>query len=481
MIVLINTNTMLPAVGPVGLDYVATTARQQGLEVDILDLCLAHDPEIALRNYFARNTPQLVGLSFRNVDDCFWPSAGWFVPKLTDTIALIRTLTDAKVLLGGVGYSIFAERLIEHTGADFGIRGDGEAALVSLYNQLTGPARFDRTPGLVWRDGTKIHSNPANWPDTLHLPTTRDAIDNAAYFRTGGQCGLETKRGCNRQCIYCADPLAKGVALRLRDPPQVADEAETLLAAGIDVLHLCDSEFNVPPSHALAVCREFIRRSLGRRIRWYAYLSVTPFDEQLAQAMARAGCVGIDFTGDSANDSMLATYRQQHTPQDLARAVRLCRTSRIAVMLDLLLGGPGETDTTVAETIEFVKRIDPDCAGAALGIRLYPGTQMARIAAAQGPPETNGNIRRHYSGSVDLLKPTFYISSALGDRPAERICDLIAGDQRFFEPAPDPHGRHVDDGRPHDHNYNDNTRLIDAIAAGHRGAYWDILRKLPNR
>jgi hypothetical protein len=29
-----------------------------------------------------------------------------------------------------------------------------------------------------------------------------------------------------------------------------------------------------------------------------------------------------------------------------------------------------------------------------------------------------------------------------------------------------------------DHNYNDNTELVEAIRQGARGAYWDILRQL---
>ena len=44
------------------------------------------------------------------------------------------------------------------------------------------------------------------------------------------------------------------------------------------------------------------------------------------------------------------------------------------------------------ETIRFVQQIDPDCAGAALGIRLYPGTFMHGIVAAEGPWETNAAI-----------------------------------------------------------------------------------------
>ena len=137
-------------------------------------------------------------------------------------------------------------------------------------------------------------------------------MDNGRYFAFGGQIGLETKRGCHRQCLYCADPVAKGSFVRLRDVRHIADEAKALLVQGIDMLHLCDSEFNLPRDHALAVCREFIRQGLGERINWYAYLSVVPFDKELAKAMQRAGCVGIDFTTDSAHAEMLKAYGQPY-------------------------------------------------------------------------------------------------------------------------------------------------------------------------
>ena len=473
MITLINTNRMAPPIGPVGLDYVAGAARAAGIDANVLDLCLAADPELALRQGLGAGGVELVGLSFRNVDDCFWPSAEWFVPRLGETVRAIRQLTDAPIVLGGVGFSILPERIVEHTGADFGIRGDGEQAVVSLYRQLGGRRRLEKVPGLIWRDDGQLRSNPPAWPETLSLPTGRDAIDNAAYLRLGGQGGLETKRGCNRKCIYCADPLAKGYRPRLRPVGEVADEAESLLGQGVDVLHLCDGEFNVPYEHALAVCEEFIRRRLGERLRWYTYMAVTPFDPPLAGAMRRAGCVGIDFTGDSACPEMLRRYREAHGPEDLAAAVRLCKDNGMAVMVDLLLGGPGETRETVAETIEFMKRLDPDAVGAPLGMRVYPGTAAAEIIAAEGPLEANPAIRRRYEGKVDFFRPTFYISAALGERPAALVRELIAGDPRFFEPAEDL-GDQADPNA--NYNYNDNAPLVEAIAAGARGAYWHILR-----
>jgi radical SAM superfamily enzyme YgiQ (UPF0313 family) len=437
---------------------------------------LASDPDAALRRHFAEARPRLVGLSFRNVDDCFWPSAEWFVPRLAETVAAIRRLTDAPILLGGVGYSIFAERILEATGADFGVRGDGEAAVVALLGALAGRGRPGEVPGLVWREDGRVRANPPAWPARLTVPPGRDFIDNAAYFRRGGQGGVETKRGCPRACAYCADPLAKGPAARCRDPAEVAAEFQALAAQGVDVLHLCDSEFNVPADHARAVCDELIRRRLGDRVRWYAYLAVTPFEADLADRMRRAGCAGIDFTGDSASPAMLRRYRQPHRADDIARSVRQCRERGMAAMVDLLLGGPGETTDTLAETIRFLKRADPDGVGAALGLRVYPGTAMARRVAAEGPPESNPAIRRRYDGPVDWLRPTFYISAALGEEPARLVKDLIGGDERFFEPTEEAPGAEATD-----HNYNDNAALAEAIAGGARGAYWHILRGLRRR
>ena len=41
MLTLINTNTMQPAIAPVGLDYIAGAAKKAGIDVDLVDLCLA--------------------------------------------------------------------------------------------------------------------------------------------------------------------------------------------------------------------------------------------------------------------------------------------------------------------------------------------------------------------------------------------------------------------------------------------------------
>jgi radical SAM superfamily enzyme YgiQ (UPF0313 family) len=475
MLTLVNTNRMTPPIAPIGLDYVAAAARQAGIEVELLDLGLAADPEHTTRQYFQQRKPRLVGLTFRNVDDCFWPSAQTFVPILQRDVVTVRQYTDAPIVVGGVGYSIFPQRLLECSEADFGIWGDGEQSLVGLYHELTANRGWQRVPGLVYRDKGGVRINPAAWPRQLDTVSHRDLVDNRQYFARGGQMGIETKRGCPRQCIYCVDPLAKGKTHRLRGPSHVGEEIEALLAQEIDVLHICDPEFNLPITHALDVCREMIRRGLGGRLRWYAYLAVQPFTAELATLMARAGCVGINFTSDSAVPRILKTYRHGHRIEHLQEAVNTCRANGISVMLDMLLGGPGETPESVAETVAAFRQLDPDCAGAALGVRVYPGTAMAALVESEGDVNSNSNLCRHYAGPIDLLQPTFYISSALGNRPAEFVRELIGDDPRFFPPSLPRQAQ-----SSHDHNYNDNQPLADAIAAGQRGAYWDILRRTHN-
>jgi radical SAM superfamily enzyme YgiQ (UPF0313 family) len=477
MLTLINANRMCPNIGPVGLDYVACAAREAGLQTSVLDLALADEPERLLEEHFARTSPTLVGVTFRNVDDCFWPSGTWFVPELEQLVQRLRQLTNAPIVLGGVGFSIFAERIVRQTGAEYGVRGDGEAAVVALAQALGDPAHLAQVPGLLWWRGPQLVNNAPAWPPTLSVPTSRSAIDNAAYFARGGQAGVETKRGCPRECIYCADPLAKGPRLRVRAPAEVADEFEALVRQSIDVVHLCDSEFNVPRSHALAVCEELIRRRLDRRIRWYAYATVTPFDRELAAAMRHAGCVGIDFTGDAAANAMLTRYAHPHRQQDLLQTVAHCREQQITCMIDLLLGGPGETAETVSETISALKAIGPDCVGASLGMRLYPGTPVVAQLLAQAPLDRHPSIRKGYTGPIDLFRPTFFVSDELGTEPARLVRELIGQDRRFFPPAEAAPAGHAQG----DHNYNQNAPLVAAIAAGARGAYWDILRRAGQR
>ncbi len=470
-IILINSNRMRPPVAPLALDYIGDRLRATGCDVRLVDL--AFDDEAALERVLADVEPLAIGVTFRNTDDCYAGSGAFFVPALAELVGKIKSRTKVPVVLGGCGYSVFPVSILAACGADFGIVGDGEETFGLLVRGLADRDEVRELPGLVHRVEDRIVVNPPAYRAMLDVRPQRSLIDNARYFREGGQGNFETKRGCPSKCVYCADPVAKGRNVRSRPAGQVADEVESLLRQGVDVLHVCDGEFNIPPAHAIAVCEEFVRRGLGERARWYCYATVHPFPPELATRMRRAGCVGINFGVDSGCDRMLAALQRGYKRDAIRQAVRCCREAGLAVMLDLLIGAPGEDEASVRESIEFIRSVDPDRAGAATGVRVYPGTALADWVRRQGPMTSNPNLRGALTDNDDFLRPVFYLDARLGPEPADLVCDIIAGDERFFPP---PRRQNATN-----YNYNDNRVLEEAIARGARGAYWDILRRLAGK
>lgn len=470
-VLLINPNRMKPAVAPIGLDYLADSIIAAGHEPLLLDLCFEEALEQAVEAGVKRASPDIIAVSIRNTDDCYFGSQAFFLPEVRSLVSLLRKLSTVPVALGGVGYSTAPAGILDFCMADFGIAGDGETAFVDLLSALEHRDELRFVPGLCYREGNDIRANPVRLVGLEQLPPRRRAlVDNRRYFREGGQGGFETKRGCSMQCCYCADPIAKGRNVRVMAPARVVDELRAMLEQGVDHLHTCDSEFNLPPDHALGVCDEIVKAGISDRVRWYAYCAPVPFTDELASACKRAGCAGINFGVDSGSDVMLARLGRSFRAPDLERTATICHRHKIPFMFDLLIGGPGETPATLSETIELMKRIEPDCVGLSLGVRLYPGTQLAEQVWSDRNTIHNHRLRGATDNNPNLLAPVFYVSPELGPDIVATAHKLVAGDKRFFLPAPSDENR--------GYNYNDNTTLVEAIRKGARGAYWDILRCL---
>ena len=85
------------------------------------------------------------------------------------------------------------------------------------------------------------------------------------------------------------------------------------------------------------------------------------------------------------------------------------------------------------------------------------------------PLVAKDGLRGVIDGNDALLAPIFYLSAALGPQPEQCLAGLVGGDDRFFLMSPGEAGQ--------DYNYNENSSLVQAIKAGYRGAFWDILRR----
>ena len=462
-VALVNTNRIKPPIAPIGLDYVAEALNGAGHSVAVLDLCWNHERVSVIADFFDNKDFGLIGITLRNTDDCALTSRQSFLGEFGGIVNTIRKYTDGLIVLGGVGFSIMPEQVLKCCMADAGMVGDGEFGFVELADRIEAKEQWNDLGGLIWpRDGkwcqnTRLTTSLTNLP-----PMSRRWVDNYRYFCEGGQAGIETKRGCSGNCIYCADPLAKGKLVRIRPPKDVIDEIESLLRQGIDHIHTCDSEFNLPQWHALEVCEEIIRRNLGNKIHWYAYCSPASFSPELAHRMRQAGCAGINFGVDNGDPQMLKRLRRDFGPNDILSAARTCRKVGMAVMLDLLLGSPGETRESIIATVELMKHAAPDRVGVALGVRVYPGTELSHIVS-------QNELKKGLMGGNNQSEPLFFLEPAVGPFASELLDELIDNDERFFFFDPSQPDRN--------YNYNANQRLVEAIEKGYRGAYWDILRK----
>ena len=463
---------MLPPIGPVGLDYVAASLWRHGYEPILCDLTFEDDWEKPLAHAIDSTAPLAIGVSIRNIDDAYFASQDFILDTTTTIIRHIRTVTDRPVVLGGVGFSVAPCAILDYTGAHYGIAGEGEHPFPLLLECIEAGRDVSSVPGVVFRTPQKgvVAVPPIPWELDDFPGSSRRFSDNRRYFAEGGQAGIETKRGCSAACIYCVEPKAKGPTICLRSPESVADEFADLLDQGVDVVHLCDSEFNLPRGHAHAVCDALVRRGISRRIHWYTYACPHPFDGELARAMVCAGCASINFGVDHGDDEMLLRLGRNYDAGDIRRAVQACKDAGLTVMCDMLLGAPGETRESIARAIDFMREINPDCVGLSCGVRVYPNTPLARMLSTQGTLDSNPNLQGTVTDNVDFLRPVFYVDAGISENIHAFVSKLVDGDKRFF---------HADPAQLEgNYNYNDNSVLMQAIRAGARGAYWDILRRM---
>jgi radical SAM superfamily enzyme YgiQ (UPF0313 family) len=394
-----NVESLPDPVFPIGLAHIAAVLKRNRIPYQVLDLYFARNYETAISSAIADFQPDLIGLSLRNVDNVSYPNYISYLSFYQQVVQTIRKQSRSPLVLGGSGFSLAPKLILEYVDANYGIVGEGELALVRLIDRLRGIKEFAET-GMP----TIFEFDPATSEnlDSLPIPD-RSKFDNTAYLKWGGMGNIQTKRGCAFKCIYCTYPIIEGKKSRLRSPKRVCDEIEIMLESGINNIFFVDNTFNYPIEHAQGICQEIIRRKLP--IKWSCYANPAYITPELIAAMLSAGCTGLDFGSDAANNAMLANLGKNFSVEDLIQASKICSQLDISFCHSLLLGGPGETMETVCQTFDTIQDISPTAAICMIGIRVFPKTRLSRIAMAEGlirPGE-------------DYLKPVFYLSPGIKD------------------------------------------------------------------
>jgi radical SAM superfamily enzyme YgiQ (UPF0313 family) len=414
-VLLVSANTeqtdILPL--PLGLACVAAACQKAHHEVVLLNLMFEGDTETVIRQCVEGFRPGVIGISVRNIDNQDMASPRFLLPPVRDVVAICRSISNAPVVLGGAGYSIFPESALRYLGADMGIRGEGESVFPALLERLARSSDVHGLPGLYLPGRPSPDRIFTTQLDNLPLPEPELWIPTISG---GGEfwIPIQGKRGCPMDCSFCATKWIEGRSIRRRSPEAIVPWVEEIAAHGFRDFVFVDNTFNIPPSYAKGLCRAIIQRGLDINLWCIVYPKWV--DRELVELMARAGCREVSLGFESGSDRVLRRFHKRFNPEEVRTVTEMFREARIVRRGFLLIGGPGETPETVDESLAFADLLDLDSLKVTTGVRIYPETELAAIAVAEGI----------IMPGDDLLLPKFYLAPHLQEWLPERIATYKA-------------------------------------------------------
>ena len=193
-------------------------------------------------------------------------------------------------------------------------------------------------------------------PDLDALPM--HVIEDLSW-RDYGQWTLFTSRGCPFRCTFCSSAAFWRHSLRCQSPRRVYEEIIRLQRDyGARDIYIADDTFTADRARTEQICRLLIEHDT--KVRWSCLTRADCLTPQLVQLMANAGCVLISFGMETSADETLALVRKQMKSIKLADALAWCKSEHVRTRVSCIFGLPGETQTDVRLTIEFLLKNQPD-------------------------------------------------------------------------------------------------------------------------
>jgi len=423
---------------PLGMALIADSLIRTGHKVCEYDMLASPRLGVELEAVITKFNPEIIGISIRNIDNLNYTAPESYTNGYKKLVQRLRQLSSAPVVLGGSGYSLYPQVLLEKSGADFGVVGEGEMLFPKLVAKLVANESLTE----------KLLGSPQQDMLKKFGTSYRNKELAAYYLKHGGMLNLHTKRGCPMKCSYCSYPLLEGQHYRFREPKEVVDEIEKLRNYyEMDYYAIADSVFNDVQGYYLKIAEELVRRKI--KIPFTAFLKPGFFKRKDVQLLKNAGLKAVEWGTDGANNTTLKALRKDFTWEEVLHSNDLFDQEGIAGSHFIIFGGPGETTATVEEGLNNIAQLQQAVVMVCLGIRIVPGTKVHRMALEQNLVNKND----------DLVAPKYYFS------PQVEPTELDQKLRKAFEGRMDrvyPPGRDLD-----------KVEIFHQM--GHRGPIWDYL------
>ncbi len=289
------------------------------------------------------------------------------VEPILEIVEFVRKHSKStKIIIGGPFIQNQSEMLdpkslmafLKYIGADiYVVSQEGEATLAKVLEALRANAPMAFIPNLIFRDGPRLM-------DTGREVESNSLLDNPINYELfgseefGGFVTIRTAKSCPFSCSFCGFPQRAGKYNYL--PVEAVEEELDAVArvGGIHTVTFIDDTFNVPIGRFKELMRMMIRKGYG--FRWNSYLRSDHADAECLDLMRDSGCEGVFLGVESGSDQMLKAMNKTSRRADYLRVISQLRVRGIITHANLIVGYPGETLETLADTIDLIETARPD-------------------------------------------------------------------------------------------------------------------------
>jgi len=292
-----------------------------------------------------------------------------------------------KIAFVGPHVTTLPERSLKDCPAiDFIVRKEFDYAVVDFAN---GKPLSEILSVSYMKDGVVVH-NPdgPQLQDLDSLPHVTEVykrdLDITRYnvpFLQYPYIALYSTRGCPAQCTFCLWPQTlSGHAWRKRSTDDVAAEMAKAkqLFPEVREFFFDDDTFNIQKARTVELCAKL--KPLG--LTWSCTSRVTT-DFETLKAMKEAGCRLLIVGYESGDAQILKNIKKGATVERARQFTKDCHKLGLVIHGDFILGLPGETRETIANTIAFAKELDVETIQVSMA-HAYPGTELYDYAMKNG-------------------------------------------------------------------------------------------------
>ncbi|QDE89538.1 hypothetical protein BHS06_11520 [Myxococcus xanthus] len=288
---------------------------------------------------------------------------------LADIIETIRRYSpDTKIIVGGpfitTQYKIHDREsflfTLEQLGADYYVvSSQGEQALANIVKSVIDGASAANIANCIYRDGDVFVTNEfvAESSDLRENMVDWSLFENDVGRQGRKMVNVRTAVSCPYACSFCSFPIHAGTYKYL-DPSLVVRELDELERLDVRSVTFVDDTFNVP----LQRYRELLKMLKERRYRfkWDCNLRLQQIDEETIALMREAGCHGVFLGIESGSATILGNMNKKSRVEAYQRGIKVLRQNGIMSYASFIVGFPGETESTLRETIDLIETAQPD-------------------------------------------------------------------------------------------------------------------------